>query len=135
MLDAEKREYPRVMFYRGAIVEHCNGDNGEPVMNDIIIKDISLGGVGFAVTDPSHSYEKLKVYNLRLKADLPWKNVELYLKIAIIRAAKKDGSDNLVYGAVYRNLSDAQLAALKEIIDYQAGLDALINTDKQKATA
>ena len=135
MLDAEKREYPRVLFYRGAIVEHGSDDMGESVMHDIVIKDISLGGVGFAVTDPACSYERHGVYNLRLKADLPWKNVELYLKIAIIRAAQSDGSGGFLYGAVYRNLSDAQLAGLKEIIDYQAGLDALINGSLRKATA
>jgi hypothetical protein len=130
MLGTEKREHLRILFYQGAIVLDYNNDNGKIIMNNITIKDISLGGLGF-MAESNFVYEKQKTYDLKLKADLPWDEIELPLKIAVIRVTKNNDS-NYSYGAVYRNLSRSQLDTLKQIIDYQANLDALINNDSKK---
>jgi hypothetical protein len=101
-------------------------------MNNIEIKDISLGGIGFIQSSKAkHPYEIHKVYELKLKADVPWENNNLSVKIAIIRATENAGYRS--YGAVYRNLTDAQLTELKNIISFQKGInESLSNAGKTR---
>jgi c-di-GMP-binding flagellar brake protein YcgR len=119
----ERREYSRFPVSQGAIV--LRDEAGEEIMDKITIQNISLGGLGF-VSDTE--YQKHKVYNLKLKADLPHEKVNLDFKIAIVRVLDKDHqTGQQSYGAVYRSLSKSQSDILREIIEYQSGLDAALS--------
>ncbi|GHU58500.1 hypothetical protein AGMMS49975_25160 [Clostridia bacterium] len=132
-IEERKHERIQVLFCRGAVVSGYGDDMGGQVMNNIMIKDISLGGIGFTA-DSSRPYEKQKTYELKLRADVPWNEPELSLKIVIIRTLSSDegGCGRRSYGAVYRNLSDEQLTALKKIVSYQQGVDAAIKKIPKK---
>ncbi|GHU77067.1 hypothetical protein FACS1894188_10630 [Clostridia bacterium] len=58
--------------------------------------------------------KKRKVYNLKLKAALTHKNIELDVKIMVIKMSQ-DGIGGFFCSAVYRTLTDSQVAGLKEI--------------------
>ena len=91
-------------------------------MIDMVVKHINLGGIDLIVNthgscetrlpDSKTVCKKLKAYNLKLTA--PPDNIELSVKIMFIKVIEKDAA--AVYHAVYRNLSNAQFAKLKEIV-------------------
>ena len=93
-------------------------------MDNITVDCINPAGIGFT-TDSK--YEKNKTYNLTLKAVLLHKTVDLNLKIAIIGIEKSD-SGNYSCRAVHRNLSDTQVAILKEIEGYFISSNLLFAT-------
>ncbi|GHU52386.1 hypothetical protein AGMMS49975_08050 [Clostridia bacterium] len=79
---------------------------------DAIVSYINLGGIGFTV-DSENLLKKRKVYNLKLKAVLTHKSIELDVEITVIKMSV-DGLDGYFCSAVYRNLNDSQLSGLKE---------------------
>lgn len=124
----EKRDSERIktIFCRGVIMPSHN-DNEDITMDIIEIKNISLGGIGFVQNAKSKQrYEEQKVYKINIKPDVPWDEPELTVKIAIIHAT--EGAGYCTYGAIYRNLTDAQMTHLKRIITYQRGINAAMDS-------
>ncbi|GHU56031.1 hypothetical protein AGMMS49975_18690 [Clostridia bacterium] len=86
---------------------------------DAVVGYINLGGVGFTV-DSDILLKKRKTYNLKLKAVLTHRNIELDVKIMVIKMSQ-DGLDGFFCSAVYRNLTDSQMSGLKEISENFTG--------------
>ncbi|GHU74888.1 hypothetical protein FACS1894188_04560 [Clostridia bacterium] len=89
---------------------------------DAVVGYINLGGIGFTV-DSGILLKKRKVYNLKLKAVLTERNIKLDVKIMVIKMSQdsQDGLGGCFCSAVYRNLTDLQVAGLKEISENFTG--------------
>ena len=79
--------------------------------NAVNVENINL----FGITITTNQILKMrKVYRLRLRAILPQGCIAVNLKIAFVDA-EKDDLGNYLYKAVFRKLSEVQVAVLKEI--------------------
>jgi Ni,Fe-hydrogenase maturation factor len=94
-------------------------------MDTTIINHINTGGIGF--TTPSEITLKIrKEYSLTITDVLQNKSIETKIKIIIIEIIPTDNGN--VCRALFRELTDEQITALKRIAADLSNPDAIITT-------
>jgi c-di-GMP-binding flagellar brake protein YcgR len=101
----KKRAYPRIDLFQPATIR-LPGNPPHPV--DIVVHNISLGGIGFTIRGAVRLVEKLQVF-----VDLHFDNRKEY-RVEIVH--QKRSEDTLYYGAKFIDLSVPELNSLKAFI-------------------